>query len=77
VIHINKFLGVLISFCFFLVERVILIDSSPLFFWNIEHSPIEAPRWTLGTKLKKTCYPMANLFQFVYDRVELWANHMG
>ncbi len=62
---------------FFFLEGAVLIGPSPNFFWNIGHSPIEAPLWTPSHKIQTNVLPYGQPFQFIYMGVERWANYRG
>ncbi len=40
------------------------------FFWNIGHSPIEAPLWTTSSKIETNVALYSPPFQFIHTRVE-------
>ncbi len=44
---------------------------------NLSTPPMEATPWTPCCKIEKYVFPNKLPFQFIYMRVELWANHMG
>jgi len=78
VVHINLFMGAPTLFLF--VQQATLIHPSPMF-CNIWLSPIETSLWTLVTKCKQMCCPMAHLFslytwklnfgQTIWDKIEV------
>jgi hypothetical protein len=68
-------MGVLINFILFL-ERSIFIDPSSNF---LEHGALPNGNTCSNPQLqsRNKCIPNNLPFQFIYMKVELWANHMG
>jgi hypothetical protein len=46
------------------VGRVIFIGPSTMFFWNIEHSPMEAPLWTSQLENRNKCISQQPIYLF-------------
>ncbi len=59
VIHMNYFMGVLTLFLLFKGPYWLAHHQV---FWNIGHSPIEAPLWTTSCKIETNVLPTAHLF---------------
>ncbi len=71
-IHINWFMGMFIILFLFLIEPYSLAHQQ--FFWNIEHSPMEAPLSTPSCKIETNLFVIweFNFRQTIWDKTRCY-----